>query len=123
MLEDQDSLLQYNLFAYCFNNPVNKFDTTGESPANIIGGIIGGVAGAALGYMLADALGLKGWKKWALISAATVGGAVLGAFLGPYVAKLGGKVVAKLGIKTATKAAFKSIGKITAKKNEPYQCT
>lgn len=33
-------------------------------------------------------LGLSGWKKWALISAATVGGAVLGAFLGSYVAKL-----------------------------------
>ena len=92
------------------------FDPTGESPANIIGGVIGGASGSALGYLLADALGLKGWKKWALISAATVGGAVLGAFLGPYVAKLGGKVAAKLGIKTATKAAFKSIGKITAQK-------
>ena len=92
------------------------FDPTGESPANNIGGVIGGASGSALGYLLADALGLKGWKKWALISAATVGGAVLGAFLGPYVAKLGGKVAAKLGIKTATKAAFKSIGKITAQK-------
>ena len=68
------------------------FDPTGESPANIIGGVIGGASGSALGYLLADALGLKGWKKWALISAATV------------------------GIKTATKAAFKSIGKITAQK-------
>ena len=58
------------------------FDPTGESPANIIGGVIGGASGSALGYLLADALGLKGWKKWALISAATVGGAVLGAFLG-----------------------------------------
>ncbi|PWM21747.1 MAG: hypothetical protein DBX53_05115 [Clostridiales bacterium] len=116
LLEGQDDLLQYNLFAYCFNNPVNMFDPTGESPANIIGGVIGGASGSALGYLLADALGLKGWKKWALISAATVGGAVLGAFLGPYVAKLGGKVAAKLGIKTATKAAFKSIGKITAQK-------
>ena len=103
LLEDQDNLLQYNLFAYCFNNPVNMFDLTGESPANIIGGIIGGVAGAALGYLLADALGLKGWKMWALVSAATVGGAVLGAFLGPYVAKLGSRVAAKLGIKSIPK--------------------
>ena len=63
-------------------------DSTGESPANIIGGIIGGVTGAALGTLLADALGLRGLKRWALIAAATVGGAVLGAFLGPYVAKL-----------------------------------
>ncbi len=50
------------------------FDPTGESPANIIGGVIGGASGSALGYLLADALGLKGWKKWALIAAATVGG-------------------------------------------------
>ena len=116
LFEEQDNLLQYNLFAYCFNNPINMTDSTGESPAHIIGGILGGVTGAALGKLLADALGLKGFKRWALIAAATVGGAVLGAFLGPYVAKLGSSVAAKLGIKTATKAAFKSIGKITVQK-------
>jgi RHS repeat-associated protein len=100
-------LIGYNVYAYCANNPVNNFDPDGEAVANIVGGVIGGVAGAALGYLLADALGLKGWKKWALISAATVGGAVLGAFLGPYVAKLGGKVAAKLGIKTVAKQTIK----------------
>lgn len=105
----------YNVYAYCANNPVNNFDPDGEAMANIVGGVIGGVAGAALGYLLADALGLKGWKKWALVSAATVGGAVLDAFLGPYVAKLGGEIAAKLGIKTA-KATFKSIAKITSHK-------
>ena len=114
--DENSGLIGYNVYAYCFNNPITNFDPDGEAVANIVGGVIGGVAGAALGYLLANALGLKGWKKWALISAATVGGAVLGAFLGPYVAKLGGKVAAKLGIKTATKAAFKSIGKITAQK-------
>ena len=101
---DEDSeILGYNVYAYCFNNPVNNFDPDGEAVANIVGGIIGGVAGAALGYLLSDALGLKGWKKWALISAATVGGAVLGAFLGPYVAKLGSSIAAKLGIKSIPK--------------------
>ena len=107
LFEEQNNFLQYNLFAYRFNNPVNMLDPAGESPANIIGGIIGGVAGAALGYLLADALGLKGWKKWALVAAATVGGAVLGAFLGPYVAKLGGKIAAKLGIQTAARQTIK----------------
>ncbi|MBE6806166.1 MAG: hypothetical protein E7526_06635, partial [Ruminococcaceae bacterium] len=103
LLEDNESVLQYNLYAYCWNNPINMSDHAGESPANIIGGIIGGVSGAALGYLLADTLGLKGWKKWALISAATVGGVALGAFLGPYVAKLGTSVAAKLGIKSIPK--------------------
>jgi len=105
--------LQYNLFAYCWNNPVTLVDYTGESPSNIIGGILGGVTGAALGYLLADILGLSGWKKAALIAAATAGGAVLGAFLGPYVAKLGKALAAKVGIKTATKAAYKSISSIS----------
>ena len=65
--------------------------------------------------MLASKLQLSGFKKWALISAATVGGAALGAFLGPYAAKLGGKVAAKLGM-NVTKTAFKSISKITTEK-------
>ena len=49
LLEDQRNLLQYNLYTYCWNNLVNMTDTTGESPANIIGAIAGGVGGAALG--------------------------------------------------------------------------
>ena len=103
LLDDQGNILQYNLFAYCFDNPVNMHDENGEAAANIIGAVVGGVAGAALGVLLARKLGLTGWKKWALISAATVGGAVLGAFLGPYLAKIGSSVAAKLGIKSIPK--------------------
>ena len=101
LLEEQGNLLQYNLYTYCWNNPVNMLDTTGESPANIIGAIAGGVAGASLGILLAKELRLTGAKKKALIAAATVGGAALGAFLGPYAAKLGKKVIS--AVKTAGK--------------------
>ncbi len=83
-------------------------DPDGYAAANIIGGIVGGVVGAALGVLLAKQLGLTGWKKWALIAAATAGGAVLGAFLGPYVAKLA--KAAGSAIKTAAKSTVK-IGK------------
>ena len=107
VIDGSENFAQYNLFAYCFNNPVNMADYTGESPANIVGGIIGGVSGAALGYLLVDFIGLKGWKKWSLISAATVGGAVLGAFLGPYVAKLGNQLAASLGINTIAQQCIK----------------
>ena len=108
LLVDQDNFLQYNLFAYCLNNPVNMHDPDGHAAANIIGGIIGGVTGAALGVLLADRLGIKGWKKWALIAAATAGGAVLGAFLGPYVARLAKSMGST--IKTAVKTTAK-VGK------------
>ena len=106
---DQGSFLQYHLYAYCLNNPVNMVDTEGYAAANIVGGILGGVTGATLGYLLADFLGLKGWKKWALISAATVGGAVLGVFLGPYIAKLT-KYIAS-SVKTTVKTVAKQVPK------------
>ena len=80
------------MYAYCFNNPVNNFDPDGEAVANIVGGVIGGVAGAALGALLAKELGLSGWKKALFIAGVTAAGAALGAFLGPYMAKLGGKI-------------------------------
>ena len=105
LFEDEDNLLQYNLYTYCFNNPVNMIDFTGESPSQILGAIAGGIGGYALGKLLAKELGLKGAKKKALIAAAIAGGAALGAFLGPYAAKLGSKLAKKLGVKKAVTAA------------------
>jgi hypothetical protein len=89
--------LSYNLFTYCENNPVNYVDLTGYvvTPANVIGAVVGLVLGAVGGYFLsrflADKIGLKGWKRTtfivgisAIISAAA---AVIGYFIGPYIAK------------------------------------
>ena len=109
LLEKQNSILQYNHFSYCWNNPVNLVDYFGKSPANIIGGIFGGVTGATLGYLLAKELGLTGWKKAGLIAAATIGGAALGAFLGPYMSKLLkslGSTVKQVGKNATTGACF-----------------
>lgn len=72
------SLIQYNLFAYCLNNPVN----------------------------MTDAMGLKGWKRYALIAGDSVAGAALGVYLGPYVARLSSAAAVKIaGTATATGAA------------------
>lgn len=58
-------------------------------------------------------LGLKRAKKAALIAVAAIGGAALGAFLGPYAAKLGKKVVSavktygkKIACKVTKKGCF-----------------
>ena len=89
--------LSLNMFSYCENNPVNYVDSTGcvVTPANVIGAAVGFVLGAVGGYFLsrflADELGLKGWKRTvfvvgisAIISATA---AVIGYFIGPYIAK------------------------------------
>lgn len=53
LFEDQDNLLQYNLYTYCFNNPVNMSDPDGKaaraaSRLLIYGGLsMGGVLGVA----------------------------------------------------------------------------
>ena len=109
--ENQDHVLQHNLFAYCLNNPVNMSDQNGDIAANIVGAIAGGLTGAALGYYLAKKLGLTGWKRAALIAAAIAGGAALGAFLGPYIAKLAKSMgsAVKSTIKTVVKKTPKSL--------------
>jgi RHS repeat-associated protein len=99
---EQGSLIQYNLFTYSLNNPVNMIDEGGYCAANIIGGIIGGVSGAILGVLIADAMGLKGWKRYALIAGATIAGAALGAFLGPYISRMSSAIASKIAAKAAT---------------------
>ena len=85
-------------------------DLTGTVATNVIGGIVVGVIGALLGYIVADALGLKGLKRWALIGAVTIAGAVLVAILGPYIAKASKHVIRIInsGIRKASNAAFKA---------------
>ena len=58
----------YNLFAYCFNNPVNMDDPTGEWPKwlsgaiNVVGGALQVAAGAALGATV-------GWTGFGAVAA------------------------------------------------------
>ena len=62
------NVLGYNLFAYCFNNPVNMDDPTGQWPKwltgalNVVGGALQVVAGAALGATV-------GWTGFGAVAA------------------------------------------------------
>ncbi len=86
-----------NLFLYCYNDPVKNSDPSGYVAANIIGAVIGGIIGAVGGYFLANflanKLNLRGWKRnvfvWGLTALIGAAAAVIGYFIGPYVAGLG----------------------------------
>ncbi|MTQ95194.1 hypothetical protein GMC97_10645 [Ruminococcus bromii] len=114
--------LSTNMFAYCENNPISNADEGGYIAANVIGAVIGGIVGAVGGYFLtnwlADKLNLHGWKRnvfvWGLSAVIGAAAAVIGYFIGPYVAKAWSAWCAKLS--GLLKGTFKSIGKITSKK-------
>ena len=50
LIIDQGTLIQYNLFSYCHNNPTNMTDINGNIPFFVITGIIGAIAGGIIGY-------------------------------------------------------------------------
>ena len=77
------SVLSFNLFGYCDNNPVQYDDKTGHVAQAIIGGIISGIIAFAL-YYLEYWLGMRAWN-WATMVAIIIVNAAIGAatwFLG-----------------------------------------
>ena len=78
--------LEYNLFAYCNNNPINYKDPSGFGP---VGSIIGAILGFGLGTLLiprvADLLKLSGWGRKVFISLGVASLTGLGAYLGYYI--------------------------------------
>ena len=78
-LVDQSSVLGYNLFAYCRNNPVNMTDTTGNLPFFAITAAIGAVVGAVVGGVVAAK---NGGNVWAGVGIGAAAGGLAGAGLG-----------------------------------------
>ena len=63
------SLNIYNLYAYCYNNPVNMADDSGNIPFFVVTGIAGAVVGGIIGF--AKTGSLKG-----TLAGAAIGGAI-----------------------------------------------
>ncbi|MPM76547.1 hypothetical protein SDC9_123546 [bioreactor metagenome] len=99
LFEDQDNLIETNLFAYCLNNPVNRSDPSGNiSIGAIIGGIIGFGVGAIIMPIFANMLKLKGWKRKVFIGGGVAAVTALGSLLGYYSGKALAALYAKGGV-------------------------
>ena len=96
--------LGYNLFAYCQNNPVNKFDPTGEVA---VFGILGGMAIGAAASIISDAVAasILG-EKFTIVDAfaSGLGGAATGGFVA---AGVPAGVASVIG--TAIETAYKGV--------------
>lgn len=72
-------LLSHNVFAYCGNNPVNRFDPDGRAwwiIGAIAGAVVGGIAGAAYSYYS------TGSVDWRYVAGGAAAGALIGAGMG-----------------------------------------
>ncbi len=84
-----ETVLGYNLLAYCENDPVNMVDMAGFAAINAIFAVVGGVVGWQLGDYVAKQLGYcSGWKYRAIRAGVIAGGTVIGWFAGSWITKI-----------------------------------
>ena len=93
-----------NLYAYCGNDPVNKYDPSGHFAISltllglIIGAAIGATAGGIAAYNIAKNNGAEGWELFGWTMAGIVGGGVVGGALGAGVGALVTKATGVIGL-------------------------
>lgn len=122
LLNMKDSVLGYNMFMYCNNNPINMSDPDGHLPFFVITGAVGAVLGAVAGGVIAAKTGKN---VWAGIGIGAAGGALLGCGVGAGLGMISGfgaaatasQIGAGLGaIVVGTGAAVSSVAVPSAEK-------
>ena len=94
-LINQSSILGYNSFAYCLNNPINMSDSTGHMPFFLVTAAIGAVVGAIAGGIIAAN---NDGNVWAGIGIGAAAGALIGTGAGMAIgAALAGSIAATTG--------------------------
>ena len=86
-----NNTLGNNLFAYCYNNPINIVDHSGffGTPIQWAMAAVGAIGGWFFGDYVARKLGYSsGWKYWAIRCGVVIGGAVVGWFAGTAILKI-----------------------------------
>ena len=101
--EDQDSMIEENLFAYCLNNPVNMADDDGTVAWWIAAAVTGAAWDAAFYCVEAAITGNFSWKG---LGKAALKGAVTGLAFGA-VGKIAGKAVKAVKVARTAKKAGK----------------
>lgn len=103
LFEDQDSLVENNLFAYCLNNPVNMADDDGTVAWWIAAAAAGAAWDAAFYCVEAAITGNFSWKG---LGKAALKGAVTGLAFGA-VGKIAGKAYKAVKVARSVKKASK----------------
>ena len=100
---DPRSINGLNLYAYCNNDPINKYDPSGHFAISltmlglIIGAAIGATVGGIAAYNIAKDQGAEGWELFGWTMAGIVGGGIVGGALGAGAGALVTKATGILG--------------------------
>lgn len=113
--EDQDSMLEENLFTYCLNNPVNMADDDGTVAWWIAAAASGALFDTA-SYLIGCAL--NGQKPtWSGVGKAALAGAITGVCFGA-IGKLASKAVTVVKTARSAKRAAKAVKYTTGTPNQ-----